>query len=183
MRPRWLVPAAMLVLYGSLSFGLQQEEGQEEDAQDFQSEGDYRKGMQDIDHSFGGLLEERERFWLEPDTQRNAARLTDLFHRVETFWKGRGDEEAAGFARSGAGRGGAGPGSVADEGREGLRRRRRLDRGVLFRLSRRLLGEVSTAALAPDSAPQAGRVESTSPAGVVARTISTGTHIRFTSAE
>ena len=99
MRPRWLVLAATLVLCGSLSFGVQQEEGQEEDAKDFQSEGDYRKGMQDIDHSFGDLLEERERFWLEPDTQRNAARLTDLFHRVETFWKGRGDEEAAGFAR------------------------------------------------------------------------------------
>ena len=97
MRPGWLVPAFALVLCAGFALGMQQEE--DEDEQAFQSEGDYRQGMQDIDHSFADLLAEREQFWLEPDTQRNAARLTDLFHRVERFWKGRGDDEAAGFAR------------------------------------------------------------------------------------
>jgi len=69
------------------------------EGQSIDDERDYQHRMQDIDHSFDKLVIESERFWLEPDSQRNAARLTDLFHSVEVFWKGRGNDEAAGFAR------------------------------------------------------------------------------------
>lgn len=70
-----------------------------QDDQAIEDECQYRQRMQDIDHSFEELVVEREQFWVDPDNQRNAARLTELFHNVELFWKGRGNHEAAGFAR------------------------------------------------------------------------------------
>lgn len=61
-------------------------------------EREYRERMHDIDHSFAAIQEDR-RLNRPSDIEKEAAKLEDLFEDVEAFWKGRGNDEAAGFAR------------------------------------------------------------------------------------
>lgn len=67
-------------------------------AQKLADEQEYRKRMHDIDHSFLAIQEDRQ-MSRPSEIEKEAAKLEDLFEEVETFWKGRGNEEAAGFAR------------------------------------------------------------------------------------
>jgi hypothetical protein len=67
-------------------------------AQKLADEQEYRKRMHDIDHSFVAIQEDR-RMSRPSEIEKEAAKLEDLFEEVEEFWKGRGEEEAAGFAR------------------------------------------------------------------------------------
>lgn len=66
-------------------------------SQEIANEQQYRERMERIDHSFEAL---RQRH-VKPgsDVDKEAAKLSRLFSEVESFWKGRGNEEAAGFAR------------------------------------------------------------------------------------
>lgn len=66
-------------------------------ARQISNEEDYREQMREIDHSFSALQSHRLRRTAE--VEEEATRLARLFATVEAFWKGRGDEEAAGFAR------------------------------------------------------------------------------------
>lgn len=59
---------------------------------------EYHERMREIDHSFSSLRGHRS-VYTAPDIEEEAATLIDLFEKVERFWKGRGDEERAGFAR------------------------------------------------------------------------------------
>lgn len=65
---------------------------------DFQNEREYREEMREIDHAFAVLSENRH-LQNAPEVESEATRLSKLFERVEDFWKARGDEEAANFAR------------------------------------------------------------------------------------
>jgi len=67
-------------------------------AQDFADEKEYAKRMHEIDHSFTVLQKHREVRRIS-DVEEEAKKLAVLFEQVEKFWKGRGDEEYAGFAR------------------------------------------------------------------------------------
>jgi hypothetical protein len=67
-------------------------------AQKLTSEKEYRERMHDIDHSFTAIQYDRQ-MSRSSKIEEEAAKLGDLFEDVETFWKGRGNEEAAGFAR------------------------------------------------------------------------------------
>ena len=67
-------------------------------AQDFADEKEYAKRMQEIDHSFSVLSKHREVRRIS-DVEKEAEKLALLFEQVEKFWKGRGDQELAGFAR------------------------------------------------------------------------------------
>jgi hypothetical protein len=67
-------------------------------AQDIADEKDYVKRMHDIDHSFSVLQKHREVRRIS-DVEKEAEKLGLLFDEVEKFWKGRGNEESAGFAR------------------------------------------------------------------------------------
>jgi cytochrome c556 len=67
-------------------------------AQKLGDEQEYRKRMHDIDHSFVAIQEDR-RMSRPSEIEKEAAKLRDLFAEVEEFWKGRGENEAAGFAR------------------------------------------------------------------------------------
>lgn len=64
----------------------------------FQDEAEYRDEMREIDHAFSVLADERA-LSNGPEVEREAARLSELFEDVEDFWKARGEEEAANFAR------------------------------------------------------------------------------------
>jgi hypothetical protein len=61
------------------------------------SQAQYRERMERIDHSFAALRERQVK--PESDVDKEATKLAQLFSEVESFWKGRGNEEAAGFAR------------------------------------------------------------------------------------
>jgi cytochrome c556 len=61
-------------------------------------EKEYRERMHDIDHSFAAIQRDRQMSH-SSGIEKEAAKLGDLFEEVETFWKGRGNDEAAGFAR------------------------------------------------------------------------------------
>jgi cytochrome c553 len=65
--------------------------------QEIASEKEYRERMEDIDHSFSALRRNRD-LQRHDEIQKEAVELSGLFAKVETFWKGRGNEEAAGFA-------------------------------------------------------------------------------------
>ncbi len=67
-------------------------------AQDFADEKEYAKRMHEIDHSFSVLQKHREVRRIS-DVEEEAKKLSVLFEQVEKFWKGRGDEALAGFAR------------------------------------------------------------------------------------
>lgn len=66
-------------------------------AQEIADETEYRERMHDIDHSFATLSDRGARDYSRIEAE--AAKLAELFGEVEAFWKGRGDEEAAGYAR------------------------------------------------------------------------------------
>jgi hypothetical protein len=53
--------------------------------------------MRDIDHSFAMLSDRAAREYSRIEAE--AAKLSQLFGEVEAFWRGRGDEELAGYAR------------------------------------------------------------------------------------
>lgn len=59
---------------------------------------EYRERMLEIDHSFSSLRGQPN-VYTSPDVEEEAVALIELFGEVERFWKGRGDEEKAGFAR------------------------------------------------------------------------------------
>lgn len=65
--------------------------------QEIANDQQYRERMERIDHSFVVLQERHVR--QAPEIDKEAAKLSRLFSEVESFWKGRGNEEAAGFAR------------------------------------------------------------------------------------
>lgn len=65
-------------------------------AQDFADEKEYVKRMHEIDHSFSVLQKPVRRV---SDVEKEAEKLALLFGQVEEYWKGRGDEDLAGFAR------------------------------------------------------------------------------------
>lgn len=65
---------------------------------EFRDEAQYREEMREIDHAFAVLSEHRP-IQKGPELEREAARLAELFEEVEDFWKERGEEEAANFAR------------------------------------------------------------------------------------
>jgi hypothetical protein len=67
-------------------------------AQDFADEEEYLKRMHEIDHSFSVLQEDRAVRRIS-DVEKEAETLSRLFGQVEKYWKGRGNEEHAGFAR------------------------------------------------------------------------------------
>jgi hypothetical protein len=67
-------------------------------AQDFADEKEYAERMHEIDHSFSVLQKHREVRRIA-DVEKEAEKLATLFEQVERFWKGRGDEDLAGFAR------------------------------------------------------------------------------------
>jgi cytochrome c556 len=58
---------------------------------------EYRERMHDIDHSFAAIQKDRH-MSRSSEIEKEARKLSDLFEEVEEFWKGRGNEEAAGFA-------------------------------------------------------------------------------------
>ena len=62
------------------------------------NEEQYRERMQEIDHAFADLENDR-RTGLGSQSEEEAERLSALFEQVEAFWKGRGNELAAGSAR------------------------------------------------------------------------------------
>ncbi len=66
-------------------------------SQEIANEQEYRARMERIDHSFDVLQDRHVK--AETDVEKEAAKLAQLFSDVESFWKGRGNEEAAGFAR------------------------------------------------------------------------------------
>ena len=66
--------------------------------QEIADEKEYHERMRDIDHSFTVLQKYRE-MRRASDVEEEAKKLAVLFGEVETFWKGRGNEEYAGFAR------------------------------------------------------------------------------------
>jgi hypothetical protein len=66
--------------------------------QEIADEKAYHERMRDIDHSFVVLQKYREARSTS-EVEEEATKLTVLFGEVETFWKGRGSEEYAGFAR------------------------------------------------------------------------------------
>ena len=66
--------------------------------QQLTDEREYRERMHDIDHSFDAIQKDR-RMNRSSEIEKEARKLSDLFEEVEKFWKGRGNEEAAGFAR------------------------------------------------------------------------------------
>ena len=65
--------------------------------QDFADEKEYVERMREIDHSFTVLQEHRVKQTAE--VEKEAKNLALLFGQVEKYWKGRGNEEYAGFAR------------------------------------------------------------------------------------
>jgi cytochrome c556 len=65
--------------------------------QEIADEKAYRERMHEIDHSFSELEKNRDLRHGEA-VEKEAAELSGLFERVESFWKGRGNEEAAGLA-------------------------------------------------------------------------------------
>lgn len=67
-------------------------------SQDFADEKEYVKRMHEIDHSFSVLQKHREVRRIS-DVEKEAEKLAQLFDQVEKYWKGRGDEKYAGFAR------------------------------------------------------------------------------------
>ncbi len=66
--------------------------------QDFADEKEYLGRMREIDHSFAVLREHRQGKQTS-DVEEEAKKLALLFGQVEKYWKGRGNEESAGFAR------------------------------------------------------------------------------------
>jgi hypothetical protein len=58
----------------------------------------YQERMRDIDRPFVVLRKYREARRTS-EIEEQARKLTVLFGEVETFWKGRGNEEYAGFPR------------------------------------------------------------------------------------
>jgi hypothetical protein len=66
--------------------------------QEIADERAYHERMQAIDHSFVVLQKYRETRRTS-EIEEEARKLARLFEEVETFWKGRGNEEYAGFAR------------------------------------------------------------------------------------
>jgi len=66
--------------------------------QDFADEEEYVERMREIDHSFTALQKHREVRRVS-DVEKEAEKLALLFGQVEKYWKGRGDEDLAGFAR------------------------------------------------------------------------------------
>jgi hypothetical protein len=66
--------------------------------QEIADEKAYHERMRDIDHSFAVLQKHRE-VRRTSEVEEEARKLTLLFGEVESFWKGRGNEEYAGFAR------------------------------------------------------------------------------------
>jgi hypothetical protein len=67
-------------------------------AQKLADEREYRERMHDIDHSFVAIQKDRA-MSRASEIEKEAVKLEGLFKDVEQFWKGRGNEEAAGFAR------------------------------------------------------------------------------------
>lgn len=65
---------------------------------EFADEKAYRERMQEIDHSFTEMRRQ-ERVRSGPEIEKEAVKLSTLFGKVEEFWKARGEEEAASFAR------------------------------------------------------------------------------------
>jgi cytochrome c556 len=65
--------------------------------QEISDEAQYRERMHDVDHSFSVLRERPVKDMAAIEAE--AAKLQKLFAEVEAFWKGRGDEERASFAR------------------------------------------------------------------------------------
>ena len=61
-------------------------------------EQEYRERMREIDHSFSEMRRQ-EQVRGGPAIEQEAAKLSELFGNVEEFWKGRGEEQAASFAR------------------------------------------------------------------------------------
>ena len=66
-------------------------------AQEIADETEYRERMHEIDHSFATLRNRGAREYSRIEAE--AAKLSELFREVEAFWRGRGDEELAGYAR------------------------------------------------------------------------------------
>lgn len=62
------------------------------------SEGEYRERMEEIDHAFTEL-QKHGTVRAGESVGEEAEKLSELFEEVHAFWKSRGDEEAAGFAR------------------------------------------------------------------------------------
>jgi hypothetical protein len=58
----------------------------------------YHERMRDIDHSFA-VLRKHSEMRSSSEVDEEARKLAALFKEVETFWKGRGSDEFAGFAR------------------------------------------------------------------------------------
>jgi hypothetical protein len=65
--------------------------------QEIADEKEYVERMRAIDHSFTVLQEHRVKQTAE--VEQEAKKLALLFGQVEKYWKGRGNEEYAGFAR------------------------------------------------------------------------------------
>ncbi|HSF16097.1 MAG TPA: hypothetical protein VLK65_11150 [Vicinamibacteria bacterium] len=65
---------------------------------EFEDPEQYRTRMLEIDHSFESL-EGQSDVRMAPNIEKEASTLIDLFEKVERFWKARGDEDKAGFAR------------------------------------------------------------------------------------
>ena len=82
----------------------------------FENEAEYREEMHEIDHAFTALSEHRG-MRKGAELEREAARLSRLFSRVEEFWTARGEEEAASFARM-ARKGADEVGKAAHDGNE-----------------------------------------------------------------
>lgn len=66
--------------------------------QDFADETEYSERMREIDHSFTVLQKHRDPTRVS-DVEKEAEKLALLFGQVEKYWKGRGNEKSAGFAR------------------------------------------------------------------------------------
>jgi hypothetical protein len=66
--------------------------------QEIADEREYQERMRDIDHSFVVLQKYRE-VRSTSEVEEESRKLAVLFREVEMFWKGRGKEEYAGFAR------------------------------------------------------------------------------------
>jgi hypothetical protein len=66
--------------------------------QEIADEKAYQERMRDISHSFV-VLQEYRKGRSTSEVEEESRKLAVLFGEVETFWKGRGNEESAGFAR------------------------------------------------------------------------------------
>jgi cytochrome c553 len=86
----WLI--SLLLVVGGAGWAAQKAKSR------FEDEEQYRETMHEIDHSFSTIAKHRN-VRRGDDIRDEAEKLADLFADVESFWEGRGDEQAAGLAR------------------------------------------------------------------------------------